>query len=236
MTDFFFFCPGSLQDEKICRLQSKFLGKLLMKVFAAKLPLEEAATVLKACFPQKPDPLSLDALTSMVLDKYMAEALWALYQMIHGIVNEELMEQSKTILACDGFINCHKPLYRLVQMSQYKRLVHACHQKLSLEQLDRAAGEKAELLNERMSALSDIPVKLDTDLESGKLQFVDILNALEKVVGVKTDAGGLPTDAGSIFHEQRNQIMNGIDQAWTGLWFVSCGFVNKFMNGLFYDS
>lgn len=212
MTDFFFFCPGSLQDEKICRLQSKFIGKLLMKAFAAKLSLEEAVNVLKACLPENPVPLTLDALTSMVLDKAMAEALWVLYQMLHGAVTEELMEQAKTKLTREEFVSCHRPLYRLVQMSQYKRLVHSCHQKLSLVQLDRAAGEKAEMLKEKMSQISELPVKLKADLESGNIAFLAILDALEKVVGVKTDAAALPSDVGSMFYEQRSQIMESIEK------------------------
>ena len=217
MTDFFFFCPGSLQDEKICRLQSKFIGKLLMKSFAAKLTLDEATVVLKACLPKHPVPLTLDALTSMVLDKAMAEALWVLYQMLHGCVTEELMEQATHTLSKAEFINGHRPLYRLVQMSQYKRLVHACHQKISLRQLDQAAGEKSERLKEKMTEVLEILSLLEADLDSGKLGFSTVLDMLQNVVELKTNAAALPSDAGSMFYNQRSEIMERIEKARFGL-------------------
>ena len=217
MTDFFFFAPGSLQEEKVCRLQSKYIGKLLLKVLAAKQSLAEFLQVLRACFPSVHNELTRDMLLSMVLEKPMAEALWILYRMAHKNVDQALMDEAASKLGSAELLACHKPLHRLVGLSQYKRLVQACHEKISLDTLDKASREKAANLKEEMKTFGSISAGMEKQLENGTLQFGQIWHAIEKVAQVKVEAASLPASGESSYFQLRCDCIEKIDKDLTWL-------------------
>eukprot|EP00438_Fugacium_kawagutii_P023067 Skav201165 [mRNA] locus=scaffold65:492536:505623:- [translate_table: standard] len=209
MMDFFYFCPDSLQDEKIIKLQNKYLGKLILKAFSAKLPVEEAFAVITACLPEERGvALTRDGFQSMILSRDLAKGLWIIFLMVTGQADTAVMQEAQSVLASGEFIACHRPLARLVSMSQYKRVVHECYEAISLQEMDTAANAKAKELNVEAKDLEGLRAKLEGKDAQGLLKFSEVFDAMKQVVAFKVNTSSLPCNEHSDHWELREKLLH----------------------------
>lgn len=85
----------------------------------------------------------------------MASALYYLHCLVHKIELEQAVDKITGTLSSSELISFYKPMEKLPQMTQFKRMVHAAHQEVSMKILDLRVEEQAVELKKCMGSLRD---------------------------------------------------------------------------------
>lgn len=139
-----------------------------------------------------PEGLTMNRIQLEVLSPAMASALRHLQHLAHSKSLESCVKTITGVLQHPDLQDCFKPLQRLTTLTQFKKLMLAAHNQVSVMEMDKQVADTAKKLEAGVDQLRQRLIDSDAEFHQGKLTFTTVKELLTDIVGLKAKVAQLP--------------------------------------------
>ena len=201
--------PQRQQLWQVVRLQAKWVAQTLFRILTTSSSFDHIQDLLKAFLPED---VSEQDLASQVLSKSVASTLVSFHRLIYGQHLEETLDTISTTVASTDMVSFYKPIQRVPNLTQFKKMIHAMRQLVSQQQLDKQMSEQVSLAKEDFQAAQQATREKEREVKEGTITFHSLRIYLDLIVTFKLKLSQLPQSESSKYYAFVQEANKFIEQ------------------------